>query len=228
MCLTIAPVFFTAAIYLSLARLIPIHDPSNTYSRLKPITYTYCFLTADIISLVLQAAGGAIAATSDTTAGTNNGVNIMIAGLGFQVASLVVFSALCAELVYRVSRANRLGKFSSLLEISTAHKIKKSHMQQFELALVAGTIFILVRCAYRCAELSGGFSGDLANEEVPFMILESSMMGCATITMTIWYPGWCLKGTWVTKGGKNNTVEDGAGFELKGSRSPLDDHTFNS
>lgn len=47
--------------------------------------------------------------------------------------------------------------------------------------------FILIRSAFRVAELARGFDSKLANLEKPFMILEGGMMLGATILMTIWY-----------------------------------------
>lgn len=49
--LTIGPTFFTASIYLCLARIIVLL--SESLSRFKPRTYTLCFISSDVISLVL-------------------------------------------------------------------------------------------------------------------------------------------------------------------------------
>ena len=49
------------------------------------------FICFDVFSLVLQAAGGAIADTSKSPAAGQSGINIMIAGLAVQVVSLTVF-----------------------------------------------------------------------------------------------------------------------------------------
>lgn len=50
-------------------------------------------------------------------------------------------------------------------------------------------MFILIRSAFRVAELAHGFDGKLANEEVPFMILEGGMMILAIFLMTAFHPG---------------------------------------
>ena len=99
-CLTIAPAFFGAAIYLCLARIIIIHEGENI-SRLKPRTETVIFVTCDVISLVLQAAGGAITSSAEDSAFRNEGVNIMIAGLAFQVAALGIFMAFGIDFLIR-------------------------------------------------------------------------------------------------------------------------------
>jgi hypothetical protein len=99
-CLTIAPAFFGAAIYLCLSRIIIIHEGENI-SRLKPRNYTVIFVTCDVISLVLQAAGGAITSSAEDGAFRNEGVNIMIAGLAFQVAALGIFMAFGIDFLIR-------------------------------------------------------------------------------------------------------------------------------
>ncbi len=61
-CLTIAPAFITASIYLCLARIVVVYGES--LSRFRPRTYTILFCSCDFLSLLLQAIGGAIASTA--------------------------------------------------------------------------------------------------------------------------------------------------------------------
>jgi hypothetical protein len=97
---TIAPCFFTAGIYLCLSRIIIVYG--EEFARFKPRTYTIIFICCDFFSLVLQGAGGGIADTANDQATTQIGINIMIAGLAFQVASLTLFAALCADFAWAV------------------------------------------------------------------------------------------------------------------------------
>jgi hypothetical protein len=100
-CLTIGPAFLSASIYLCLARIIGIYG--QHLSRFKPKTYTKIFITADFISLLLQAAGGGTAASTNAGSSANQaGIDIMIAGLAFQVVSLTIFMSLCADFAFRV------------------------------------------------------------------------------------------------------------------------------
>lgn len=112
--LTIAPAFITASIYLCLARVICVMDPNLAHTRLKPMTYTKIFVTFDIISLILQGAGGGVAATADDQKMNDMGVNIMIAGLAFQVFSLVVFIGLCGDFAWRLYRGIVSSKLRSI------------------------------------------------------------------------------------------------------------------
>jgi hypothetical protein len=95
-------VFFTAALYLTLARVIMHYGPQN--SRLTPKSYTITFMCSDFIALVLQSAGGGIADQGNNQSTRNSGVHLMVAGLSFQVLSIFIFMALCAEFFWRVKK----------------------------------------------------------------------------------------------------------------------------
>jgi hypothetical protein len=106
-CLTIAPAFFSACIYFCLGRVIAAISPEN--SRLKPKTYTKVFIGCDLLALILQAVGGALASTAKDHAGSQTGTNVMIAGLVSQVISMVLFMALWADFGLRVRKARATG-----------------------------------------------------------------------------------------------------------------------
>lgn len=121
-CLTIGPVFIAAAIYLSLGRIVVVYG--EAISRIRPRTYTVFFLGCDFVSLVVQAVGGGIAASTPVTDQAmvrsdpdlsmsrltmilhqiDVGTNILIAGLSFQVASLFAFTVCSLEFLWRVKK----------------------------------------------------------------------------------------------------------------------------
>ena len=100
--LTIGPALFSAAIYLCLARIIAVYG--NNVSWLSPRFITCFFVACDLVSLVLQAAGGALASLANTPSQGQTGVNIMIAGLSTQVASTFAFICICCQLAWSVKR----------------------------------------------------------------------------------------------------------------------------
>jgi hypothetical protein len=69
-CLTIAPAFLSASIYLCLARIVVVYG--EHISRFRPRVYTILFCTCDFISLLLQAIGGAIASTATDSSTVSN------------------------------------------------------------------------------------------------------------------------------------------------------------
>ncbi|KAH8687526.1 RTA1 like protein-domain-containing protein [Tricladium varicosporioides] len=187
--LTIAPAFLTAAIYLCLARIVTVYGES--LSRFKPRTYTLIFCTCDFISLVLQGAGGGIASTANTTSSRDLGKNMMLAGLIFQVVSLVLFAICCGEFAFRVKKGmgNRNPAYVSLC----SSKLFKG----FLWGLFIASFTILVRSAYRCVELAGGFDSNLfRGDEAVFMILEGAMIVIATGCLTFLHPGLSFQGAW--------------------------------
>ncbi|KAK5951665.1 phospholipid-translocating ATPase rsb1 [Knufia fluminis] len=242
--LTIAPAFITASIYLCLARVIYILDPNLMHTRLKPMTYTKIFVTFDIISLILQAAGGGLAATADDQAGSDMGINVMIAGLAFQVVSLLIFIGLCSDFAWRLykgivskkmrftvtdadttyppsqglarrptwmRRSEEVGGDSALDYTS----IKTSVMfKGFIGALGVATFLILVRSSYRLAELQEGFDGELANDQLTFMILEGPMIILSCIALTAFHPGFALRRLWSMKGFQGRAGSPSAGEKL--------------
>lgn len=89
-CLTIAPAFIMGGIYYILAKFIMIYG--TKFAIMKPMWYSYIFIVCDVISLVIQAAGGGLAATSLTAnESTESGTHVMVAGLAFQVFSMSIY-----------------------------------------------------------------------------------------------------------------------------------------
>lgn len=98
----------TAAIYLCLSRIVIIYG--THLSRFKPRTYTIVFVTCDLISLILQATGGGIASGGNTQDDLDLGKDLMLAGLSFQVFSLILFMIAVSEFALRVW--NRKGSWN--------------------------------------------------------------------------------------------------------------------
>jgi hypothetical protein len=188
--LTIAPAFLSAAIYLCLARVIIVYGEQT--SRIAPRLYTLIFCSFDFISLLLQAAGGGIASAASTNSSRQTGVNIMLAGLSFQVFSLSVFVVACLDFAFSLNKTR-----ADSLRLDTSDLYESRLFKSYLIGLALATLTILTRSAYRVAELSGGFKGKLANNQITFMILEGTMVIIACLCLTILHPGFCFKGYWV-------------------------------
>ncbi|KAL8937765.1 MAG: hypothetical protein Q9216_004261, partial [Gyalolechia sp. 2 TL-2023] len=176
--LTIAPCFLTAAIYLSLSRIILIYG--EPLARFKPRTYTIIFICCDVFSLVLQALGGALADTADTDDLVQTGIDIMIAGLSFQVVSLTFFAILCADFAWSVKKKWGGGDVNRQV---LGMRLGSCSVGRFY-AFIGATLTIYIRSCFRVAELQEGFDGSLANDEITFMILEAAMIAIASIALT--------------------------------------------
>ena len=100
--LTIGPAFLSGSIYICLGRIVNINGAH--LSRFSAKTYAIVFISSDILALVLQAVGGALASEANTPSQTNIGVNVMIAGLAYQVFSLLLFLVLWGDFVLRARK----------------------------------------------------------------------------------------------------------------------------
>ncbi|KAF5550326.1 phospholipid-translocating ATPase [Fusarium mexicanum] len=178
--ITIAPVFFSAAIYVLLSQVINFVDPS--ISRFSPKYFYWIFIPSDIISLILQAVGGAVSVVSTAEDDVKTGEDVSIAGLVFQVVTLLCFVALFIDYVIRASKS------------PARHRLTKSILT-FLFFLFLSTIFILIRCGYRIAELNGGYFSAIFRDEGLYIALESCMMCIAVLLLNAGHPGYAFKET---------------------------------
>jgi RTA1 like protein len=179
-CITLGPAFYSAAIYLTLSQMYvhpsPAPDFEATeltpphsvvylgiqYSRLSPAAYYGIFITCDVISLTLQATGGAM--SSNSYGRSYQGVDIAIAGLSFQVFTLTVFICLATDYSISYMRGRKAEKATDG-QLTRQFKV-------FVGFLAFAILCILIRCVYRIDELSRGYSGPLIHNQGLFIGLE--------------------------------------------------------
>ncbi|KAK3048989.1 hypothetical protein LTR09_009643 [Extremus antarcticus] len=172
--ITIGPVFFSAAIYVQLYQLAIYISASA--SRFAPKLFWWVFIPCDIVSLILQAVGGAMSSSSNGNSSV--GVNIALAGLAIQVATLVMFIVATLDYAW-LSRGVASEKKSTL------------QFKLFAGSLGAATILILIRCTYRVYELSQGYSRDskALRDQPLFIGLEGVMVILAAWCLVVAHPG---------------------------------------
>ncbi|KAG9187154.1 hypothetical protein G6011_05025 [Alternaria panax] len=184
-CLIISPAFISAGIYLTLKHIVI--NFGESWSRLPPVWYTRIFITGDILSLVLQGAGGGVAATADAGSELLEiGTDLMIAGVVLQVVILSCFGILLAEYTVRTyKRRDQLSAESLTL-------LQRTSFRCFIFAIIIGFLGIYVRCVYRIPELTGGWRSELMREETEFIILEGVMIVLSVLVLTVFHPGYCF------------------------------------
>ncbi|CAN3373472.1 hypothetical protein DIURU_003027 [Diutina rugosa] len=201
-CLTIAPAFIMGGIYYLLAQMLIVYG--RKYALLKPMWFSYIFIFCDVASLVIQAAGGGIAATALADfKSTDAGTHVMVAGIAWQVFSMSVFLILLLDWMYRIFfRSSPEIKFSFgnffhlLFNTKKGRAIKQAQEPYFNpkyhevrsrkvfgwspLIILVSVLFIYVRCIYRVIELAEGWSGFLITHEAYILTLDASMvfLGC--------------------------------------------------
>lgn len=187
-CLILGPAFNSAAIYLTLKHIALFFGPE--YSIMKPRWYTYVFITGDIIALVLQAIGGGIAATAgDNLDQAETGTNIMMAGISWQVATLLLFAATSTHYLYRRFNARRNGH--DLSPEATA-ALKDLKFRLFAIAVFTAFLAIFARCVYRIVELYGGWANEVMRDEPSYIVLEGVVIAYASLVQTVFHPGYCF------------------------------------
>lgn len=161
--LIIGPVFVTAAIYVMLGYLIRLRGVQ--YSTLKPKVYVYIFCTCDVIALIVQAAGAALASRAfDQGEDTSKGSHIVVGGVAFQLVTMLVFAILFLVFLLR-SRSTLVSK--------------RQHFMV--LAMWISFVAVFVRSIFRCIQLGQGFHGYLSTHEGFFIGLDGAIMGLAIV-----------------------------------------------
>jgi hypothetical protein len=196
-CLTIAPAFYAAGIYFCLSRIVLTFGAAN--SRIRPGTYPKLFITCDFFSLVLQATGGGMASVATHTGHSPaNGNHIMIAGLAFQVVTLLFFITLSLDFAFTTwRRIKAVGKTEALDQkhekLRTSFKFKA-----FLIALTFATLCIFTRSVYRVAELSEGWEGHLIKTQKYFIGLEGAIVATGVLALNAFHPAFCFSESYDT------------------------------
>ncbi|KAK0635776.1 RTA1 like protein-domain-containing protein [Bombardia bombarda] len=186
--LIIAPTFFAAAMYVLLGTLITLLGRDT--SMMSPKLYTIIFCTCDVISLVVQAVGGALAAdAADKIDGdTKQGTNIMVAGIVFQLFTMTVFAVLVMDFLRRVYKRERHDKRGN----QGASALSRP-MKLVLAALFVAFVVIYIRSVYRTIELVQGWDGYLITHEAYFVALDGSLMVVASGVFLVLDPATLLR-----------------------------------
>lgn len=147
-CLIIAPSFIAAGIYLSFKHIVSYMGPEA--SRIPPRLYTWIFICFDVLSLVVQAAGGAMAASAeDGSEELQTGNSLILAGIGIQVGTMSICGVLALDFFIRRNRMKRRQTLSEQMDARSAQPISHKRFLVFLSALIFAFFVILGRCIYR-------------------------------------------------------------------------------
>ncbi|GAA5911195.1 hypothetical protein JCM8208_005755 [Rhodotorula glutinis] len=176
-CLIIGPTFFSASLYW--AGGIIIEHVAKEKSWLSGKWFKTVFLTADVVSLVVQAVGGGMAGSAVGTTNekqSEDGSNIMLAGIVFQLA-VMVFYVVYMAVWYFKSR--------------TLVSRQGTRLQLMLLAMFTASVAIIVRGCYRTPELEEGFSGWITKQQI-WQLFDAIPIVFASVVLNIIHPHWFL------------------------------------
>jgi hypothetical protein len=118
----------------------------------------------------------------------STGDNTMLAGLAFQVVTLLVFMLLAADFAIRtIRRPAALDHDPALVRLRASWSFRL-----FLAALALSTICIFIRSVFRVAELSQGWTGPIMKRQDLFIGFEGVMIVIAAVILNIFHPNLCF------------------------------------
>ncbi|KAF8901514.1 RTA1-domain-containing protein [Gymnopilus junonius] len=197
-CTIIGPTPLLAANFVILGILIQRLGPQ--YSRLTPRGYTILFCTSDVISLIVQAVGGGRAATAFSAGqDPNPGGHIMLGGISFQLAVIVIYALCAIEFYVRYTKKWPVRRIKT--EDHPAEQQERALGQEglmsgkitlMSVALLFSTTCLFIRSVYRTIELTDGWEGRIIGTQVLFNVLDGAMVTLAIFTINFAHPGLLL------------------------------------
>lgn len=181
----LAPTLVCISIYLTLKHVCLALNPA--LSRVAPRWLPFIFVPADVSCLLVQAAGGAIAAS----AGATNmklleaGDHAIIAGIVLQVVVLLGFGAMSLDYWLRA----RAWVHSADVTPAAAALWADRKFRTFAFAMLGAYVCVQIRCIYRVAEMAGGWGNYIMQDQPSFTVLDSFMMLICVYLLSCFPPG---------------------------------------
>lgn len=204
----ISPTFILAANFLIVIRVILKLGPQ--YSRLRPRLYTIVFCSCDVIALVVQSIGGAIASLAKNTKDADKGGHIALGGIVFQFAAIVVYMLLTTEFLIRYYLNKPFRHLDTFIGTSSPVG-SKSKTNQMIFGVCFSSLCMFIRGVYRTIELTGGWSGSVISNQSLFIGFDSGMIVLAMFVLNVFHPNRLLTeaddGVVITKLGSVADIE---------------------
>ena len=142
---------------------------------------TRVFVTADVVSFLIQAGGAGILVKSDSAESSKTGQNVIIGGLIFQLLAFAVF--LATTILFHI-------RFRQSV---TRQKAKDISWQSVLMMLYVTCALIIIRNIVRAAEYGMGQDGYLLNHEWIIYVLDGTPMVFVMLAFAWKYPGRLIK-----------------------------------
>ncbi|ESZ92495.1 hypothetical protein SBOR_7120 [Sclerotinia borealis F-4128] len=177
----LAPAFFAASIYMVLGRIIVLTD-GEQYSIIRARWLTKLFVAGDVISFLMQSAGGGMLASTKTASGVQTGENIITGGLVVQVLFFAFFIVTAGIFHYRITRRQGGASASGI------------PWQQYLMILYVASTFIMIRSIFRIVEYAQGNDGYLLSTEVFIYIFDATLMFLVVVIFNLRHPSAIIQG----------------------------------
>ncbi|RYP93126.1 hypothetical protein DL770_000783 [Monosporascus sp. CRB-9-2] len=185
----VAAAMFAASIYMVLGRLVRLLQAEHL--AFIPVRWTSkIFVTADVISILMQGAGGAMLAIAETTDMFQTGENIIIAGLFVQLVGFGVFIAVAGVFYARITK-----------NPTRAADTVDTPWRSYLWVMFGSTALILIRSVFRLIEYLQGNDGYLMSKEVYLYIFDAVLMLIVMVLYNFYHPSRIII---TSKGTKND------------------------
>ncbi|KAE9395155.1 RTA1-domain-containing protein [Gymnopus androsaceus JB14] len=191
----LSPCAFLATEYMLLSRLATSlgQDIADDCLLIPARRITKFFVWSDVITFWIQAGGGALSVNLKLSL---VGTKIVIVGLILQLVSFALFTIMLIVFGFRV-RAKHPSAWNirtssrtseSLTSVVGPFKISSiSNWKILYFTMCLTCIGVLIRCAFRIAEFTGGYFGFLATHEGYFYLLDALPLWIAmTLYCFVW------------------------------------------
>ncbi|KAI6500899.1 hypothetical protein MCOR13_005842 [Pyricularia oryzae] len=176
------PTLIAAAIYAVLPHVLSVYG--TRFCQIpSPLWLGLLFFGFDVFTLAFQIVGCVFTVDGIARPEMSQGVNILLAGLGIQVASLLLYFGVYYAFVSTITRHR------NHLEEKHAHVYLTQRFRIFLLCLQAAAALLLVRTIARIVQISGGIASDRFQSQTLSLVLDSAMILLACIVLTVIPPG---------------------------------------
>ncbi|KAI1454697.1 RTA1 like protein-domain-containing protein [Annulohypoxylon moriforme] len=184
----LAPLWINASVYMTFARMSWFFLPDQRIGGIKPVSIAKYFVWADVLTFLIQAAGGVMTSPGASSNIINIGLDIYLAGMGLQQFFIILFLGLMVTFHRRAAATPPEGVSDT--------DVKKPGWKPLLIALYVVLVLITTRNMYRIAEFAGGIT---PSNPVPFHEVYSYALDCfpmmlALLVLLIWHPGRTLVG----------------------------------
>lgn len=174
--LLLGPTLFAASVYMVLGRLVvALH--AHHHVMIRPKWLTKVFVIGDLFSFCAQGGGAGLLMMAKTQAAIQQGNNIVIAGLGIQIAFFALFAIVALRFHLRIRE-----------EPTMISQTMNSPWEALLFVLYGSSVLILIRYAYRVAEYVEGSTGSLQQEEIWLYLFDAVPMALVAVLFTIFHP----------------------------------------
>ncbi|KAF5647333.1 phospholipid-translocating ATPase [Fusarium sp. NRRL 52700] len=177
----LAPLWVNAFVYMAVARMVYFRMPDRKLLGIKAIRMTLLFVWLDIILFLVQGAGGSMLSNNDDMNVIRIGQKVYMAGVGLQLAVILIFIGITAFFYFRLRQLEGRGI---------------GRMKWFIFTMLAVLVLIVIRIVYRLIEFGPGVNEHnqlLIHEEYP-LGLDATPILIALVLLNILHPGFVLRG----------------------------------